>query len=205
MSVKKDAEKKKFRVIIIGAGAAGLSAANSLAKNGVSDFVILEARNRIGGRILSMDMSSSSSKVELGANWIHGVLGNPIFELAINHGLIDILQAPQHRRVVALCENGKQVPFDILQEIYEAYLVFLRRCEEYFLAEYVPPDDIFSVGQHIQLEIDLYLKSISDKKDKHLREMIFKCLLKRECCITGCHSMDEIGKLVDLELFLFVG
>lgn len=190
----KDADKKKHRVVIIGAGAAGLSAANSLVRNGIQDFIILEARNRIGGRILSIDIGTSSSKVELGANWIHGVLGNPIFELAINHGLIDILQAPQHRRVVALCEDGKQVPFDILQEIYEAYLVFLRRCEEYFLAEYVPPDDIYSVGQHIKLEIDLYLKSISDKKDKLLREMIFKCLLKRECCITGCHSMDEIGE-----------
>lgn len=105
--------------------------------------------------------------------------------------------------MVALTEDGKQVcwlvgdgqyepnnlitqiPFEILQEIYEAYLVFLRRCEEYFLAEYVPPDDIDSVGQHIRLEIDLYLKSISDKKDKQLREMIFRCLLKRECAITG--------------------
>jgi spermine oxidase len=192
MSVK-DASNKKYQVIIIGAGAAGLSAANSLVKNGIKDFIILEARNRIGGRILSIDMGAKA-KVELGANWIHGVLGNPIFELAISHGLIDILQVPQHRRVVALTEEGKQVPFDTLQEIYEAYLVFLRRCEEYFLAEYVPPDDIDSVGQHIRLEIDLYLKSISDKKDKHLREMIFRCLLKRECCITGCHSMDEIGE-----------
>lgn len=189
----KDADKKKYRVIIIGAGAAGLSAANSLAKNGIKDFVILEARNRIGGRIISIDMGGSS-KVELGANWIHGVLGNPIFELAMSNGLIDILQVPQHRRVVALCESGKQVPFDVLQEIYEAYLIFLRRCEEYFLAEYVPPDSIDSVGQHIRLEIDLYLKSVSDKKDKHLREMIFRCLLKRECCITGCHSMNEIGE-----------
>jgi spermine oxidase len=198
MSVK-DASNKKYQVIIIGAGAAGLSAANSLVKNGIKDFKIIEARNRIGGRILSIDMGAKA-KVELGANWIHGVLGNPIFELAISHGLIDILQAPQHRRVVALTEEGKQVPFDTLQEIYEAYLVFLRRCEEYFLAEYVPPDDIDSVGQHIRLEIDLYLKSISDKKDKHLREMIFRCLLKRETCITGCHTMDEIGESsLDLE------
>jgi spermine oxidase len=194
MSVK-DGDKKKYKVIIIGAGAAGLSAANSLVKNGMKDFIILEAQNRIGGRIISIDMGAST-KVELGANWIHGVLGNPVFEFAMSHGLINILQTPQHRRVVALCDNGKQVPFDVLQQIYEAYLVFLRRCEEYFLADYVPPENIDSVGQHIKLEIDLYLKSISDKKDKQLREMIFMCLLKRECCITGCDSMDEIGKNV---------
>ncbi|CRK99212.1 CLUMA_CG012499, isoform A [Clunio marinus] len=193
MNVKNENTKRKYRVVIIGAGAAGLSAANSLIKNGLDDFVILEARNRIGGRINSIELGSQ--KVEMGANWIHGVLGNPIFEFAMSHGLVDILQTPQHRRVVALSEDGKQVSFEVLQEIYEAYLVFLRRCEEYFLAEYVPPDNIFSVGQHIQLEIDLYLKSISNDKDKHLREMIFKCLLKRECCITGCHSMDEIDLL----------
>lgn len=38
-------------VIIIGAGISGLSAANTLIKNGVTNFKILEARNKIGGRI----------------------------------------------------------------------------------------------------------------------------------------------------------
>ena len=140
-----------------------------------------------------------SQRIELGANWIHGVLGNPIFELAMHHNLISILQTPQNRKVIALVENGKQVPFELLQEIYEAYLIFLKRCEEYFLCEFSPPDDIFSVGAHIKLEIDLYLKSISNKEEKHLKEIIFNCLLKRETCITGCHSMHEIGEL-DLAL-----
>lgn len=186
------------KVIIIGAGIAGLSAANALLSNGINDFKILEARNRIGGRIISIEVGSQ--RIELGANWIHGVLGNPIFELAMHHNLISILQTPQNRKVIALVENGKQVPFELLQEIYEAYLIFLKRCEEYFLCEFSPPDDIFSVGAHIKLEIDLYLKSISNKEEKHLKEIIFNCLLKRETCITGCHSMHEIGEL-DLALF----
>lgn len=50
--------KRKFKVVIIGAGMAGLSAANHLIKNGVRDFHILEARDRIGGRIVSIDMNS---------------------------------------------------------------------------------------------------------------------------------------------------
>lgn len=44
-------------VIIIGAGMAGLSAANHLIKNGLTDFRILEAHNRTGGRIISIDMA----------------------------------------------------------------------------------------------------------------------------------------------------
>lgn len=51
-------ETKKHKVIIIGAGMAGLSAANHLIKNGLKDFRILEARGRIGGRILSIDIGT---------------------------------------------------------------------------------------------------------------------------------------------------
>lgn len=63
----------KSKVIIIGAGMAGLSAAYHLTKNGFKDFILLEARNRIGGRIIEIKVGDE--KVELGANWIHGVLG----------------------------------------------------------------------------------------------------------------------------------
>lgn len=50
--------KKENKVIIIGAGMAGLSAANHLIKNGLKDFRILEARGRIGGRIISIDIGA---------------------------------------------------------------------------------------------------------------------------------------------------
>ncbi|XP_058822988.1 peroxisomal N(1)-acetyl-spermine/spermidine oxidase [Topomyia yanbarensis] len=185
--------KQKYKVLIIGAGMAGLASANHLVKNGCKDFVILEARNRVGGRIIGIELGSQ--KVELGANWIHGVLGNPMFELAMQHGLISIINIPKPHKVVAATEDGKQVPFQTLQEIYEAYVCFLRRCEEYFLCQYLPPPDIHSVGEHINLEAELYLNNIHDHKEKHLRKLIFECLLKRETCITGCDNMDEIDLL----------
>ena len=64
----------KTNVVIVGAGIAGLSSASLFVKNHFSDFMILEARDRIGGRILSFD--GPNRKLELGANWIHGVLGS---------------------------------------------------------------------------------------------------------------------------------
>lgn len=40
--------KTRSKVVIIGAGIAGLSAASELVQNGVTDVIILEARDRIG-------------------------------------------------------------------------------------------------------------------------------------------------------------
>ena len=39
------------RVIVIGSGMAGISAANFLAVNGVANVIVLEAATRIGGRL----------------------------------------------------------------------------------------------------------------------------------------------------------
>ncbi|KAI5646016.1 flavin containing amine oxidoreductase domain-containing protein [Phthorimaea operculella] len=172
---------------------AGLAAANHLLQNGVKDFVILEARNRIGGRIISIPMKNH--KVELGANWIHGVLGNPIFEIAMANNLVNIINIPKPHKVIAATEDGKQVPFGVLQEIHEAYVCFLRRCEEYFLCQYLPPPDIHSVGEHINLEATIYLEKLPTSEEKKIRRLIFDCLLKRETCISGCNSMDEIDLL----------
>ncbi len=60
-------------VIIVGAGIAGIAAAKTLSENGVTDFIILEAESRIGGRLKSTVLNSTSLRVELGANWIQGI------------------------------------------------------------------------------------------------------------------------------------
>lgn len=111
------------------------------------------------------------------------------------NGLVSILNVPKPHKIIATTEDGKQVPFPILHEIYEAYVCFLKRCEEYFLCQYIPPPDIDSVGEHINYEIELYLANQPDDDEKHLKKMIFECLLKRETCITGCNNMNEIDLL----------
>jgi monoamine oxidase len=57
-------------VAIIGAGAAGLAAARRLQERG-ADFLVLEARERVGGRAYTFG-SSGSVPIELGAEFIHG-------------------------------------------------------------------------------------------------------------------------------------
>ncbi|HZF31263.1 MAG TPA: NAD(P)/FAD-dependent oxidoreductase [Gammaproteobacteria bacterium] len=58
-------------VVIVGAGAAGLAAAARLAREGVSARV-LEARDRIGGRIFTRRVPGVDVPLELGAELVHG-------------------------------------------------------------------------------------------------------------------------------------
>ncbi|MEM7437265.1 MAG: NAD(P)/FAD-dependent oxidoreductase, partial [Myxococcota bacterium] len=61
------------RVLVIGAGAAGLTAANALTTAGI-ETVVLEARDRIGGRVWTDDVDGVP--VDLGGMWIHGPAGD---------------------------------------------------------------------------------------------------------------------------------
>ncbi|HEY2779333.1 MAG TPA: NAD(P)/FAD-dependent oxidoreductase [Steroidobacteraceae bacterium] len=65
---------KRYDVVVIGAGVAGLIAARALAEAG-RRVIILEARDRIGGRIWTRHVSlpGGAIPVELGAEFIHGL------------------------------------------------------------------------------------------------------------------------------------
>ena len=63
--------KHSFDVIIIGAGAAGLAAARELSGAGKT-VALLEARQRIGGRIWTTHTPDLPLPIELGAEFIHG-------------------------------------------------------------------------------------------------------------------------------------
>ena len=66
---------KVERVIVLGAGMAGLVAARLLHDSGFS-VTVLEARDRIGGRTWTDDRVGAP--VDLGGSWVHGVVGNPL-------------------------------------------------------------------------------------------------------------------------------
>lgn len=88
---KIDKKEKQGRVIIIGAGIAGLAAAQQLERFGM-EVVLLEARDRVGGRICTF--RKGNFVADLGAMVITGLGGNPmaVFAKQINMQLAKIKQ-----------------------------------------------------------------------------------------------------------------
>lgn len=82
MSTQGDAPPDHSKeVCIIGAGVSGLRAAGILSDPSLGfNVTILEARDRVGGRVQQSDRLGIP--IDLGASWIHGTEGNPIVPLA---------------------------------------------------------------------------------------------------------------------------
>jgi monoamine oxidase len=79
-------------VAIIGAGAAGIGAARRLIEHGVS-VVLLEARERIGGRALTVP-TTLGHPVDLGCEWLHSGDRNPWTAIARDRGFTVVETLP---------------------------------------------------------------------------------------------------------------
>jgi monoamine oxidase len=110
-------------VAIIGAGAAGLGAAHALQSSGLS-FVILEARDRVGGRGHTI-MASPEVTFDLGCGWLHSADKNSFVGIAEQLNFeIDKTLPPWRDRAV-----GKAFPQKERDEFIRALDAFYERME----------------------------------------------------------------------------
>lgn len=86
-----------FDTVIVGAGVAGLTAARLLQQEGQS-VVVLEARDRLGGRLHTERVSGYVT--DLGASWIHGIENSPVAEMC------RALEMPMHEFTMGSFQPG---------------------------------------------------------------------------------------------------
>ncbi|KAH7347039.1 polyamine oxidase-like protein [Pyrenochaeta sp. MPI-SDFR-AT-0127] len=132
MRVYGDKTCKKTRVAIIGGGVAGITAAQALANQSITDFIILEHNNDIGGRMrnteFGADVEGNPYTVELGANWISGLgatLGgpeNPIWTFSKQVNLSSVNSDTSS--IATYNETGAVDYVDIIDEYEEYWAIF---------------------------------------------------------------------------------
>ncbi|CAF3841044.1 unnamed protein product [Adineta steineri] len=116
------------KVLIIGSGISGLEAARLLQQNGVAT-IVLEARNRTGGRVWSI-RSKNNLTLDMGAHSINGIYGSIPSGLLTNP-LWDLTRSAN----ISACPTGQHDFFGsypvyyssiVVQKWYDEYMLFVR-------------------------------------------------------------------------------
>lgn len=92
-AVYQNHDESNPKILILGGGVAGIMAARTFHDHDIKNFIIIEGRDELGGRLKSASFAGHT--VELGANWVQGTYStshpsrpaNPIFKLVETHGV----------------------------------------------------------------------------------------------------------------------
>ncbi|KAF5731356.1 putative amine oxidase [Tripterygium wilfordii] len=134
--------ERKPSVIVIGGGMAGIAAAHAL-HNASFQVMLLESRNRIGGRVHTD--YSFGFPVDLGASWLHGVCKeNPLAPLIGRLGLPlyrtsgdnSVLYDHDLESYALFDMDGNQVPQDLVTKVGEVFESILKEACFHLIQEY---------------------------------------------------------------------
>lgn len=181
--------KQRPRVIIIGAGVSGLAAARQLQSFGC-EVVILEGRDRVGGRIVTY--RKGPYVADLGAMVVTGLGGNPVTTLSFQMNM----ELHKIKQKCPLYEaNGNQVPKH-KDEMVEREFNRLLDATSY-LSHQVDfnyyNDTPVSLGQALEWVIKLQQKNVKLMQIQHLKAVI----TLQERLKTNLNKMSDIKELLN--------
>lgn len=110
-----------FDVAVIGAGLSGLQAAYSVQQAGLS-VVVIEARDRVGGKTWSVPLASGRGVADLGAAWVNEKTQRRIGAYVKRFGLRTTKQRLEGRAVMQVAPGERvEFPFGITPEVSKLY------------------------------------------------------------------------------------
>ncbi|KAM0944743.1 putative non-specific polyamine oxidase [Dioscorea sansibarensis] len=149
---------KKPRVVIVGAGISGLTAAHRLHTTNpdLFDLTILEAGERIGGRIHTSKFAGD--RIEMGATWIHGIHGCPIYEIAKKINALDdprstVNDLNNDNPTIVVAESGSVVDASISKPISALFTSLMKTVDSGGLPASAGP----GVGSYLRRGLDTFL------------------------------------------------
>ncbi|CRK90456.1 CLUMA_CG004120, isoform A [Clunio marinus] len=180
-------KSESHKIVIVGAGLSGMSTGAKLMENGIDDFVILEAEDRIGGRIHSVPFSNGF--VDLGGQWIHGEKGNAIFEMV--RGNFDLGNDQFYENLMDFrLSNGK---FANPEQSNNLFAILYNLYEE----AYSPGVKNVSLGEILETGYEKILKLLSEDEvvDENLAKQVFDLFLKQQNANYASNSLYDVSAI----------
>lgn len=186
-----ESARQQAQIVVIGAGLAGLSAAQHLLSNGFRKTLVLEATDRYGGRISSRRFGDTFC--ELGAKWVN-IDGShdSMYELLRNaEGLTKKLKQPTRARYVQPKERPGELCKVKPQMIEMIDTLFRELCKGFKVRDKVK----YGGDLHSLDNVNMYFHSESEKlinasfkqpEEQEVARKIFESLCKDFSSILGC-------------------
>uniref|UniRef100_T1GYJ5 Amine oxidase domain-containing protein n=1 Tax=Megaselia scalaris TaxID=36166 RepID=T1GYJ5_MEGSC len=177
--------KSTARIVIIGAGASGISAATKLVSFGFKNIIILEAQDRIGGRIYTIPFGDNF--IDMGAQWCHGEKDNVVYELVKDKGYLDTT-GNIYEDYEVIRSNGEKISdktSEKLKEIIDIYLLDKKK-------------DLPGFGGSLASYLrDKFLKTLKYPEysdiDRKVAEEFLKFYHKYEVSMECCDSLFDVS------------
>ncbi|KAK5954390.1 hypothetical protein OHC33_004112 [Knufia fluminis] len=145
-----------FDVVVVGAGLSGLQAAHSAQQAGLS-VVVVEARDRVGGKTWSVPLASGRGYADLGAAWVNDTTQPRIWSYAQQFGLEVVKQRLEGQAVMEETPDERLVyPFGITPEFSAEDKKNLEGIRDHIQAASLTPgpprevDDKVSLDQYVR-------------------------------------------------------
>ncbi|XP_023173341.2 spermine oxidase-like [Drosophila hydei] len=178
--------KQTARIVIVGSGASGIAAATRLLEHGFTHVSILEAENRIGGRINTIPYADNV--IDLGAQWCHGEVGNVVYERVKD---LDIVTKPGDlTNTFRFLRSNKQI-------VPEAMANVLRTAAGNSIPDGPNAYD-GSMGEYLTQQYWQEVAKIPDV-DRDIAEEMFECFKRGECGTEGSDTLFELSGRSHLE------
>lgn len=180
---------ERTKVVIVGAGIAGLAAAKTLEDAGFTDYLLLEAQDVVGGRIHSI--SWGNGWIDCGAQFLHGDKSR-LAQYCINNDLLSNIQGTDGDGIF-LRDDGTVMSESLVREVDD----LVRTVSDELCESQKPLKRLENIGSVMRSRFEDHLHERDDSPtERMMKEEIFDWNMRFLLVDNCCHSLDDLSAIL---------